>query len=97
MKCLPPCDERVLRLDAAFVASHQPDHEEKGMPNLLKIAEVATKTKIGKSTIYRRIQDGSFPRPVSLGPGPSRWIASEIDEWIRALPRAGEQGKAPER
>lgn len=67
------------------------------MPNLLKIAEVATKTKIGKSTIYRRIQDGSFPRPVSLGPGASRWIASEIDEWIRALPRAGEQGKAPER
>jgi prophage regulatory protein len=59
---------------------------------LLRIRDVKRKTGLGTSTIYRRIADGSFPAPRSLGPNTVRWLQSEIDAWIKSLPssRSGE-------
>jgi prophage regulatory protein len=58
---------------------------------LLRLRDVKEKTGLGSSTIYRRIADGTFPVPRSLGPNRVRWLQSEIDAWIRSLPssRAG--------
>jgi prophage regulatory protein len=53
---------------------------------LLRLRDVKQKTGLGTSTIYRRIADGTFPAPRSLGPNTVRWLESEIDAWIRALP-----------
>jgi prophage regulatory protein len=59
---------------------------------LLRLRDVKQKTGLGSSTIYRRIADGSFPAPRSLGPNTVRWLQSEIDAWIKSLPssRSGE-------
>jgi prophage regulatory protein len=63
---------------------------------LLRLRDVKQKTGLGASTIYRRIADGTFPAPRSLGPNTVRWLQSEIDVWIKSLPssRAGEQVSA---
>jgi prophage regulatory protein len=53
---------------------------------LLRLRDVKEKTGLGSSTIYRRIADGTFPVPRSLGPNTVRWLQSEIDAWIRSLP-----------
>ena len=53
---------------------------------LLRLRDVKQKTGLGSSTIYRRIADGSFPAPRSLGPNTVRWLQSEIDAWIKSLP-----------
>jgi prophage regulatory protein len=53
---------------------------------LLRLRDVKQKTGLGTSTIYRRIADGTFPVPRSLGPNTVRWLQSEIDTWIEALP-----------
>jgi len=53
---------------------------------LLWLRDVKEKTGLGSSTIYRRIADGTFPVPGSLGPNTVRWLQSEIDAWIRSLP-----------
>jgi prophage regulatory protein len=40
------------------------------------------RTGLSRSTIYVRLEQGRFPRPVSLGGRAVGWIESEVDEWI---------------
>ena len=53
---------------------------------LLRISDVIEQTKLGSSTIYRRIQAGTFPKPRNLGAGCVRWRQSEVTSWINSLP-----------
>ena len=55
-----------------------------GVPvRLLRLPEVLARTGLSRSTIYVRLEQGRFPRPVSLGVRAVGWIESEVDEWIR--------------
>jgi len=45
------------------------------------------------STIYAEIKAGRFPKPVKLGSS-SRWVESEIDEYIAARMRERDQQQA---
>lgn len=59
------------------------------MDRLLRLREVIACTGMGKSTIYRKIKEGLFPAPVSVGGQSVRWRESDIDRWMQALmPRA---------
>tara|TARA_Y100001937_G_C6880486_1_gene224511 strand:+ start:32 stop:280 length:249 start_codon:yes stop_codon:yes gene_type:complete len=53
--------------------------------------EVSEWLKISKSTLYRWVQEGAFPKPVVLGKpeknGTSRWVEDEIQEWLDNRPR----------
>ena len=63
----------------------------------LRIREVVERTGLSRSTIYARLGQGGFPRPVSLGGRTVRWIEAELDEWIAeriAESRAAETGPA---
>ncbi len=48
----------------------------------LRLPEVMARTGLSRSTIYLRLEQGLFPRPVSLGGRAVGWIESEIDEWM---------------
>ena len=48
----------------------------------LRLPEVMARTGLSRSTIYVRLEQGRFPRPVSLGARAVGWIDSEIDEWM---------------
>jgi prophage regulatory protein len=62
----------------------------------LPIAEVSKRTSLSKPTIYRRIKDGSFPKPVSTGLRNVAWLDSEIDEWMMRIVEASRaQSPAP--
>ena len=61
---------------------------------LIRLPEVLSRTGYGRTTIYRKMEDGSFPRSVKLG-GPledpnafaSRavaWIEDEVEQWIES-------------
>ena len=59
---------------------------ERGTPlrvRFLRLPEVLERTGLSRSTIYVRLEQGFFPRPVSLGARAVGWIESEVDEWIR--------------
>jgi prophage regulatory protein len=56
---------------------------------LLRLSDVKEQTKLGSSTIYRRIKAGTFPRPRELGENCVRWRQSEVQAWIETLPAAG--------
>ena len=55
---------------------------------LLRLSEVQARTALGRSTIYRKMREGSFPQPLKIGARAVRWIESEIEAWRAACPRA---------
>ena len=44
--------------------------------------EVSGRTGLGKSSLYANVQNGTFSRPINLGPRAVGWIESEIVAWI---------------
>ena len=50
---------------------------------IVRLPAVQARTGLGRSTIYVRLAQGSFPRPVQLGARAVGWIEEEVDEWIR--------------
>ena len=70
------------------------DKKQSPQKRLIRLPEVMNRTGYGRTSIYRKMEDGSFPRCVKLG-GPledtnafdSRaiaWIEDEVDQWIES-------------
>ena len=49
---------------------------------ILRLPQVKARTGLSRSTIYLRISEGTFPKPVSLGARAVCWIDLEIQEWL---------------
>ena len=61
---------------------------------LLRLSDVIKLTAISRTAIYRRLAEGSFPKPLDMGPRMLRWERTAIIEWIasrRAAPPAVDQ------
>lgn len=54
---------------------------------VLRLKEVRHKTGLGRSTIYRWMAEGRFPKPVRLGARSVAWIEHEIDDWLMSRSR----------
>ena len=50
---------------------------------ILRLPAVKATIGLSRSTIYLRIAEGTFPRPVSLGARAVGWLQSDIEEWLR--------------
>lgn len=59
---------------------------------LLRLRDVVARTTLSRAYIYRLVQQGLFPRPVSLGRRASRWVAREVDAWISQHARRRDGG-----
>lgn len=55
---------------------------------LLRRPEVERETGLSRSTIYERMDAGTFPRPRRIGPRAVAWPANEIEAWKEAQPVA---------
>ena len=53
---------------------------------LLRLPEVKTRVGMSRSTIYRYVNDGLFPRPRRLGLGAIARKESDIVHWIANRP-----------
>ncbi len=49
---------------------------------LISIKDVMHKTSLARSTIYKYLAEGGFPKSASLGANKVAWLESEINEWI---------------
>ena len=49
----------------------------------VRLPEVMARTGLSRSTIYVRVAEGRFPKPVPLGARSVGWIESELEEWVR--------------
>ncbi|MEX3924004.1 helix-turn-helix transcriptional regulator [Paraburkholderia sp. BR10936] len=51
---------------------------------ILRRSQVETLTGLSRSTIYARIQQGTFPPPIQLGSRAVGWTVADIDHWLEA-------------
>jgi prophage regulatory protein len=54
----------------------------KAPPAFYRLRDVMRISALSRSTIYRRISEGRFPRPVHLGGRASAWPSAELQAWI---------------
>jgi len=47
---------------------------------------VQRRTGLSRSTIYAKMAEGDFPRPIKLGKRAVGWLDSDIDEWLESRP-----------
>lgn len=48
----------------------------------IRIKELAVMLSIGKSTIYRLVQENKFPKQIKLTERTAVWRLSVINEWV---------------
>ncbi|NKC12145.1 MAG: AlpA family phage regulatory protein [Gammaproteobacteria bacterium] len=48
---------------------------------ILRLPAVKARAGLSRSTIYLRISNGNFPKPISLGGRAAGWIEDEVGEW----------------
>ena len=68
------------------------DKKHTPQKRFIRLPEVLSRTGYGRTTIYRKMEDGSFPRSVKLDGLPKdpnvfdsravAWIEYEVDQWI---------------
>ncbi|TBV09525.1 helix-turn-helix transcriptional regulator [Stutzerimonas kirkiae] len=51
---------------------------------IIRLKEVSSTTGLARSTIYKYVSEGTFPKPVSLGDRCVGWLESEVQGWIVA-------------
>ena len=60
----------------------------------IRLPEVIRRTGFGRTSIYRKMEDGTFPKCLKLGGPPAdqkkfdcraiAWIEDEVDQWVDA-------------
>ena len=50
---------------------------------ILRLPAVKATTGLSRSTIYLRVAEGTFPKPVGLGSRAVGWLEAEIQEWLQ--------------
>ena len=60
----------------------------------IRLPEVMSRTGYGRTSIYRKMEDGSFPKSLKLGGPPKNpnefdsraiaWIEEEVDQWVES-------------
>ena len=63
---------------------HKPDLPDR----LLRREEVEQRCALTRTSIYRKMREGSFPLPLKVGVRAVRWPESEIETWLSERPRA---------
>lgn len=52
------------------------------MAPILRLHDVKARCALSKTTIYRLIESGLFPKPIRLGPNSVGWLSDELDKWV---------------
>ena len=62
--------------------------------SILRLPQVKDRTGLSRSTIYLRMQEGAFPKPISLGTRAVGWLSVEVDEWLAERVHVSRQTEA---
>ena len=57
--------------------------------DLVPLKDLAAEgVRLSAATIWRKVRNGSFPKPVQVSAGRVAWVKSEIEAWKRGLVEA---------
>ncbi|MEZ5551531.1 MAG: AlpA family phage regulatory protein [Pseudomonadales bacterium] len=83
---------QIVRLTAARTPRARKGEETDAPPQmrpgmLIRLAEVCELIGVGRSTIYKWMNEGTFPAPVNVSERAVRWRTEDIEHWRNALTR----------
>ena len=53
---------------------------------ILRLPQVLERVSLSRSTLYKMIARGEFPRAVQLGQRSTGWLHEEVDAWLDSRP-----------
>ena len=56
------------------------------LPTILRRIELEKRLGLSRSSIYKMMDDGEFPRQVRIGRRAVGWRAEDIETWFEAMP-----------
>ena len=57
-------------------------------PQILRRKQLETHIGLSRSSIYKMMADGRFPRPIKLGRRSVGWRTAEIERWLDEMQEA---------
>lgn len=51
--------------------------------NILRLKSVLERTGLSRSTLYRKVHDGTFPKPLRISERCTGWRDCDVDSWLR--------------
>lgn len=66
-----------------------PPRSDEAMPDpdrILRLRTVLDRTGLSRSTLYRKISDGSFPRQIRISIHGAGWRESDVNRWVANPP-----------
>lgn len=52
------------------------------MKRIFRMKELCQTYGLSRSTIYRLIEAGRFPKPIKISAKAVGWISTDLDEWL---------------
>ena len=52
---------------------------------LIRLPEVKRRTGLSRTTIWREMRKGKFPKSVATSVGTRSWVEGEVEDWAAAL------------
>ena len=56
--------------------------EQNHFKQVIRLPTVILKTGLRRSSIYKKMSEGAFPKPIQLGTRSVGWLIEEVDAWI---------------
>jgi prophage regulatory protein len=70
-----------------LTAENMPRHQEQDMSNkeerIIRLRTVLERTGLSRSTLYRKIGEGTFPRQIRIAARCAGWRESAVEAWLR--------------
>jgi prophage regulatory protein len=77
--------------NSLFACVRLPQHPAQVPPStparMLRIPDVVRRVGLGRSTVWRMVQEKTFPAPRRLGPRAVAWIEADIANWVLNRPQ----------
>jgi prophage regulatory protein len=55
---------------------------------LEKAKSICQRVAFGRTTLWQKVKNGEFPKPLDQGNGRKAWRSDEVDAWIESRARA---------
>lgn len=82
---MPISARRMAKMKKNELEKTAPAQLHQAVDFLLPRKTVEKMSGLSRATIYRLINAGKFPRPLSIGSGSVRWRQSDIISWQQSL------------
>ena len=62
------------------------------IPHLMRRSQLEERLGLTRSSIYKMMDDGEFPRPMKIGKRAVGWRADDVEHWLKGMQEVSSDG-----